>query len=121
MTETSTQREYTLDASGKKIGRLASEIATLLIGKKESDFAPNKVIDMIVRVTNASKLDISETKKDEKEYFHYTGFHGGGRHTPLRRVIENKGYGEVIRRAVKGMLPKNKLQDKRLANLVVEE
>jgi large subunit ribosomal protein L13 len=121
MKEATEAKEYVIDATGEKIGRLASRVAVLLMGKKEMDYAPNKVSNIRVKITNASKLAIPAEKKEEMTYFHYTGFHGGGRVTPLKRVIEKKGYGEVIKRAVKGMLPKNKLQSSRLARLEVEE
>jgi|SRR5690606_7999567 len=114
-------KEYTISAKGKKIGRLASEIAVLLQGKNEPDYAPNKVGSVAVKVTEIDGLDISEKKKEQKTYHSYSGYHGGDKAEPLSRVLEKKGPEEVLRRAVKGMLPKNKLQKLRLQNLIIEK
>lgn len=112
---------HTINAEAKKIGRIASEAAKILMGKNSTAYQPNVVADVEVRVTNAGKADISEKKKEEKIYRHYTGFPGGLIDTPLKRLIEKKGVSEAIRVAVKGMLPKNKLQAKMMKNLVVTE
>ncbi|MFA6095481.1 MAG: 50S ribosomal protein L13 [Candidatus Paceibacterota bacterium] len=114
-------KTHTIDAQGKKIGRLASEAAKILMGKTSVDYAPNKVADVKVVVTNASKLDISVKKKGEKEYTRYSGHPGGLFTRTLGNMIEKNGYGEVVRIAVMGMLPKNKLQAKMIKNLTVTE
>ena len=112
---------YTIDAQAKKIGRVATEAAKVLQGKNMTAYQPNVVADVEVRIVNASKADVSEKKKDEKIYRRYTGYPGGLIDTSLRRMIEKKGMSEAFRIAVKGMLPKNKLQAKMLKNLVVTE
>lgn len=112
---------HTIDASGRKLGRLASEIATILMGKNSVDFARNQVADVQVTVENASKLDITDEKLDTKEYDRHSGYPGGRKVETARDVVEKKGYGELVIRAVRGMLPKNKLQDPTMKNLVVEE
>jgi large subunit ribosomal protein L13 len=119
--EHTTPKEYVLDATAQKLGRLSSEIASILIGKKDPEYAPNKVVNARVIVRNASKLSIDQAKRNEKMYYHHTGYPGGDRHTPLKRILEKEGYEGVIRRAVKGMLPKNKLQKHRLMLLTIEE
>ncbi|MDE2116849.1 MAG: 50S ribosomal protein L13 [Patescibacteria group bacterium] len=112
---------HTIDAQAKKIGRVASEAAKVLMGKNSTAYAPNVVQDVEVRILNAGKADITEKKKAEKIYRRYTGFPGGLIDTTLKRVIEKKGAREAFRIAVKGMLPKNKLTARIMKNLVVTE
>lgn len=112
---------HTIDASSKKIGRVASQAAKILMGKSSPSYQPNVVADVEVRIVNASKADVNSKKKGEKVYTRYTGFPGGLIKTTLDKMIEKKGMSEVFRIAVKGMLPKNKLQAKIIKNLVVTE
>ncbi len=112
---------HTIDAQSKKIGRIASEAAKILMGKNTTAYEPNVVADVEVRIINASKVDITEKKKDEKTYSRYSGYPGGLITTTLGRMIEKKGMEEVFRIAVKGMLPKNKLQALMMKNLVITE
>lgn len=114
-------KTYTIDAQQKKLGRIASEAAKILMGKTSVDYTPNVVADVKVVITNASKLDIDTKKKNEKEYTRYSGFPGGLFTRTLGNMIEKKGYSEVVRIAVEGMLPKNKLQAKMIKNLTVTE
>ena len=114
-------KEYNFDAKGKKLGRLASQIAIILMGKDDPNFAPNKVASVKVMVENASKMDISEKKKEKKIYDHYSGYPGGRKEIPLKRLIEKKGYAAPLRNAVYGMLPKNKLRDLMMKNLEIKE
>ena len=114
-------KEYKFDAKGEKIGRLASQIATVLMGKDDPNYAPNKVADVKVLVENASQLDISEKKKDEEIYDRYSGYPGGRKEISLRKLIEKKGYGEPLKNAIYGMLPKNKLRDLMMKNLTINE
>lgn len=112
---------HTIDAANKKIGRIASEAAKILMGKNTPAYQPNVVADVEVKIVNASKADVTAKKKDEKIYTRYTGFPGGLIETSLRHMIEKKGFGEAFKIAVKGMLPKNKLQAKMMKNLTVTE
>ena len=114
-------KEYTIDATGKKIGRVASEAAVILMGKKDPSFEKHTVADVKLTVLNASKMSVDPRKMEEMQYAMYSGYPGGLRYDSLAKVIEKKGYGEVIRRAVNGMLPKNKLQDVVMKNLTVKE
>ncbi len=113
--------EYKIDAENKKIGRIASEIATILMGKNTPDFEKHKVADNTVVVLNASKLSIDPKKLEEKEYERYSGYPGGLKFESLKRLIEKKGYGEVIKYAVYGMLPANKLRPRLMKNLITNE
>lgn len=110
---------YKIDAAKKKLGRVATEASMALMGKNRPDFANNVLTDVEVVIENASLLDISDTKKEKKVYLRHTGFPGGQRSENLQKVIDKKGYEEVLKRAVRGMLPKNKLRAPMLKNLKV--
>jgi large subunit ribosomal protein L13 len=116
-----TNKEFTIDATGKKLGRVATEAASILMGKNDPSFEKHTVSGNKVVITNAAKADISEKKKSEKKYGKYSGYPGGLRFETLGDVIEKKGYGEVFARAVYGMLPGNKLRAKIMKNLTVTE
>ena len=116
-----TTKNYQIDATDKRLGRLASEVAQLLLGKKEPDYAPNKVAEVTVTVENTSRMDISSKKLKEKTYDSYSGYPGGLRVRTMEKIVEVHGIGEVLRRAVLGMLPKNKLQKRLLQNLVIKD
>ena len=113
--------EVTLDASGKRLGRLATQIAVLLQGKERADYAPNLSGNTIVTVENADKLEISEAKKATKTYQSFSGYPGGLKTETMQTVITKKGNAEVLRSAVRGMLPKNKLQSIRMHNLIIPQ
>lgn len=110
-----------LDATGKRLGRFASEIANVLNGKGSPAYAPNTVPDITVEVMNAARMQITEKKKKEKIYERYTGHFSGRKEETLARVIEKKGYGEALRKAVYGMLPNNRLRRIKMNNLHVNE
>ena len=114
------RREYNLDATGEKIGRLSSKIASLLMGKDKPDFQKNLVADVKVKVENASRLDIPRKKIEQKKYNRYSGYPGGRRDEKLEEVVRKKGQAELIRRAVRGMLPANKLRAILLKNLIIK-
>lgn len=111
----------TIDASGKKLGRVASEAAVFLIGKDKPDFARNKVSGVAVEIVNASKADINERKLSDKKYVRYSGYPGGIKSPTMKNVIEKKGYAEIFTLAVYGMIPSNKLRAKIMKNLTVTE
>ena len=113
--------EKVIDATDKTIGRVASEAAKILMGKDSPAYQPNVVADVVVTIENASKTRITEKKKDEKKYPKYSGFPGGLRFETLRKILTNKGYNEVYQKAVKGMLPSNRLRSPRLKNLQVKD
>lgn len=113
--------EHTIDATEKKLGRVASEAAVLLMGKNVADFQKNEVANVKVNITNASKLDIDSKKLNSKEYKRYSGYPGGLKIRKMSHVVDNKGYKELVERAIYGMLPANKLRAKVMKNLVITE
>ncbi len=113
--------KYVIDAANKKLGRVASEAAALLNGKNTPAFARNKITDAEVEITNASKADISERKRNQTVYSRYSGYPGGLKTPSMATVIANKGYAEIFKLAVRGMVPANKLRAKIMKNLTVKE
>ncbi len=113
--------EYNLDATGKKLGRLASQIAILLMGKNKANFTKNELVDTKVIITNASKLDITKKKMKQKEYQRYSGYPGGKKVENMEKVISDKGYTDILEKAVYGMLPGNKLRPLMMKNLTITE
>lgn len=111
--------EYTVDAKGKTLGRVATEVAVFLMEKNTAHYSPEKVPTAKVKVINANALSITEKKKGEKTYKNYSGYPGGLRITPLKELIEKKGNEEALMLAVKGMLPDNKLKKFMLKNLEI--
>ena len=112
---------HTIDATDKSLGRLASEVAALLIGKNKLDFARNVLSGNTVTVTNASKLRISPKKMDGKFYKRYSGYPCGLKELSMAHVVEKKGHKEVLSIAVKGMLPKNKLTNGMMKSLTIND
>ena len=112
---------HTIDASGKSLGRLASEVAAILNGKNRTDFVKNQVLPVEVKIINASKIRVTGNKMKESVHKSFSGYPGGLKEMPLSYVVSKKGYSELIKHAVNGMLPKNKLQKIKLANLKIEE
>ena len=113
--------QHDIDASGKRLGRVATQTATLLMGKGRADAVSNVVAPVYVTVKNVSKLLIDEDKRKSKKYVRYTGYPGGLRTVTMEKLIEKKGYSEVFKKAVYGMLPSNRLRSLRMKNLTVIE
>jgi len=107
-----------VDARGQILGRLATKIANLLIGKNKSYFVPHLDCGDYVVVINASHLKVSGKKAQQKKYYRYSGYPGGLKETTFSQQMV-KDPTKVIRHAVGGMLPKNRLRDKRLARLKI--
>ena len=116
-----TPKEYILNAEGKKLGRLASEAAKLLIGKGTPDFVRNRTAAVKVKVEHASKMSIDARRLAAVEHQRYSGYPSGRKVETGAAVVAKKGYGELIRHAVWGMLPKNKLRARMIKNLIVTE
>lgn len=114
-------QKITIDVAGKKLGRVASDIAAVLIGKKSPDFQKNKVADVKVEVVNAAKMDITEKKARTTKYTNYSGYPGGLKVRTLEEVAAKDGYAEVLRIAVAGMIRRNKLKDQILKNLIITD
>jgi len=113
--------DYTIDAQNKKLGRLASEAAILLMGKNRADFARNTVADAKVKIVNAGKIFVTNKKMDSKIYKNYSGYPGGLKETSMKKVVAVKGMKEALRIAIKGMLPINKLRPRIMKNLTITE
>ncbi len=101
-------RWYVVDAEGKVLGRLASEVARILRGKHKPTYTPHLDTGDYVVVINAEKIELTGNKADQKTYFRHSGYMGGEKHIPFRRMQE-KHPERIIELAVKGMLPKNAL------------
>jgi large subunit ribosomal protein L13 len=112
--------EFTIDATGKKLGRVTSLAASYLRGKMDTGFAPNKISDVKVTIVNASKLDLSERRLNE-ELQTYSGYPGGQKIETRGHLADRRGMREVIMRTVRGMLPRNKLRTDMLKNLIIND
>lgn len=112
---------HTIDAKDRSLGRVATEVAALLNAKDSVNFVKNRVADVSVKVVNASKMKVTGNKMKESVHKSYSGYPGGLKEMPLQYVVEKKGFSELLSHAVRGMLPKNKLQDIRMKNLTIEE
>lgn len=112
---------HTIDAAGRALGRVATEAAHRLMGKSLQNFARNKVADIKVVITGASGVRIFAKKAQQKTYTSYSGYPGGIKRTPLKKVLAEKGAREAIRRAVYGMLPKNRLRARMIKNLDIRD
>lgn len=107
---------HTIDASGKVLGRLATQIAVILRGKDKIDFAPYKDIGDFVIVKNVEKLKFTGKKLEQKKYWHHSGYLGSLKGTPLKTLLEQNPP-EILRKAVLGMLPKTKLRAEMIKRL----
>ena len=111
----------TIDASGRTLGRVASEAAVLLLGKDKPTFERHLYSGSPVKVVNASKIRITETKLTEITHKRYSGMPGGLRITPASETKTKKGMKELVRLATYQMLPGNKLRREMMKHLVVED
>ncbi len=107
---------HTLDATAKILGRLASKIAVLLRGKHKVNFYPRKDMGDFVVVKNVDKIKLSGNKINNKKYYHHSDYPGGLKETSLKELFEQDP-AEVLKRAVYGMLPKNKLRSRQIKRL----
>jgi large subunit ribosomal protein L13 len=109
---------YVVDAEGKTLGRLATQIANVLRGKRKPTYTPHVDVGDFVIVTNAEKIHVTGNKLEGKRYYRHSGYPGGIRSQTLGDLLERRPE-EVIRRAVKGMLPRNRLARQQLTKLKV--
>jgi large subunit ribosomal protein L13 len=107
-----------VDAEGQTLGRLASKVAKLLRGKHKPNFTPHVDCGDNIVIINAEKITLSGNKWEDKTYSRYTGYPGGQRHTTAKELLE-KNPGRIVEKAVKGMLPKNRLGAELFRNLKV--
>lgn len=109
---------HLVDLSGRTLGRVATEISQLLIGKHKPDYTPHLDCGDYVVVVNSADVEVSGKKREDKMYYRHTGYMGGLKSASFDELIEKKP-NLVIKLAVKNMLPKNKLRKKRLQRLRV--
>jgi large subunit ribosomal protein L13 len=107
-----------VDATGQTLGRLATQIADALRGKRKPEYTPHCDTGDFVVVVNAEKIAVTGNKRTEKRYYRHSGFPGGLKSRTLDEMLERRPE-EVIRIAVKGMLPRNRLARKQLTKLKV--
>jgi large subunit ribosomal protein L13 len=112
------RRWYVVDAEGQNLGRLATRIADTLRGKNKPQFTPHVDTGDFVVVVNAEKITVTGKKLDEKIYYRHSGYPGGLKQRTLREQLDRRPT-EVLRTAVKGMLPKNKLAARQLTKLKI--
>ena len=111
-------RWYVVDAGGQVLGRLATRIAAVLRGKNHPTFTPHADLGFRVAVINADKVVVTGNKAEQKTYFRHSGYPGGDKYRTFNEQMELNPE-VIIRRAVKGMLPKNRLGDKLIKKLKV--
>ncbi|HEU5212320.1 MAG TPA: 50S ribosomal protein L13 [Gaiellaceae bacterium] len=109
---------YVVDAEGQTLGRLATQIADTLRGKRKPEYTPHVDTGDFVVVVNAEKISVTGQKLDQKLYHRHSGYPGGLRSRTLREQLDRRPT-EVIRKAVKGMLPRNRLGRAQLGKLKV--
>ncbi|MCD6232822.1 50S ribosomal protein L13 [bacterium] len=112
------RQKYTIDVEGKPLGRVATEIAKLLRGKQNPDFSPNEDKGSFVIVKNIRKIKLTGKKLEEKIYRHHTGFPGGLKEVKAQKIFR-KDPQYLLKKAVLGMLPKNKLRERMIQRLKI--
>lgn len=113
--------KYNFDATNKKPGRLAAELAVLLMGKNRADFAKNTIPDVEIEVTNANQMHFEAKKLIAKTYASHSGYPGSLKLPSMQQLKDKKGGKEILRRAVLGMLPKNKLRPRMIKLLKIHD
>jgi large subunit ribosomal protein L13 len=109
---------YLVDAEGQTLGRLATRLADLLRGKGKAQYTPHVDTGDFVVVVNAEKITVTGNKLDDKKYYRHSGYPGGLKERPLREQLARRPE-EVIRKAVKGMLPRTRLGRRQLTKLKI--
>ena len=112
------KRWYLVDAKGKVLGRLATQIAMRLRGKHKTIFTPHADTGDFIVVVNADKVVLTGSKLDNKCYYRYSGYMGGLKKRSAKKLLETKPE-EILRHAVRGMLPKNSLGRRQLKKLKI--
>jgi large subunit ribosomal protein L13 len=112
------QRWFVVDAEGQTLGRLATRIADTLRGKRKPEFTPHIDTGDFVVVVNAEKITVTGKKREDKIYYRHSGYPGGLRERTFAEELERRPT-EVLRKAVKGMLPRNRLSRRQLTKLKI--
>ena len=118
---TVTKEWVVVDAEGQILGRMCTKVAKLLRGKYKPNFTPNVDCGDNVIIVNAEKVQLTGNKWEGREYVRYTGYPGGQRFTTPKAMLDEKGADRLIRKVVKGMLPKNRLGSQLITNLFIFE
>jgi len=114
-------KTHTIDATGKKFGRIASEAAKALMGKMRADYTPNKPSGVLVEIKNAGNLNIPPIKKSDIIYKRYSGYPGGQREETLGALIPRRGISIALRKTIERMLPRNSMRKDRMKHLSIKE
>lgn len=114
-------KTHIIDAEGKSLGVVSSTVAKILMGKTSPDYVANKAADVLVSVINASKTKVTDKRKEETTHEHYTGYPGGLRSKTNKAILNKKGWPELYRLAIRGMLPDNKLRPLMMKRLTIKE
>ena len=114
------RKVISIDAENKSLGRLAVEVAVALRGKNKPSFVPYKDVGDTVLVKNIDKMKFTGNKLENKNYFHFTGYLGNLKKATLKEFLNKRGPKEVLRKAVMGMLTKNKLRARQIKRLRFE-
>jgi len=112
------RKHYLFDASNFRLGRMATRIASLLIGKNKPEFAPNQDVGDYVTVINCHKIKLSGQKRIQKQYFKHSGYIGSIKSRTIEEFIKSQPE-KLIKQVIKGMLPSNRLLTGRLKRLTV--
>lgn len=110
---------YTIDASGRAIGRIATEVVNFLRGKNEPTFERHTDTGSFVIVENVKEVKFTGKKIEQKKYYHYSGYQSGMKEKKIKDVFE-KNPDDVLRRAVLKMLPRNRLRDAMIQRLTIK-
>jgi|YelNatPaOPRAMG01_1025707.scaffolds.fasta_scaffold08580_6 large subunit ribosomal protein L13 len=114
------RKTHVIDAAGQPLGRLASQIAKLLMGKEKSNFSYSIDVGDFVIVKNIDKMKFTGKKFEQKKYYSHSGYLGGLKERTLKEIFQ-KDPAKILRTAVLGMLPKNKLRKQRINRLKIEK
>lgn len=117
MAEVIKRDNHTIDATDKVLGKLAAQVAVLLRGKNKMAFANYKDMGDFVTVKNVDKMKFTGKKFDNKIYYRHSLYLGGLKKTTMAELAEKKGHSEILRKAVMGMLAKNKLRARQIKRL----
>ena len=118
MKNVNTENWIEINAKGRTLGRLATEISVYLLGKNKPTYSPDKLSSNFVIITNASEIHVTGSKLDNKEIYSHSGFIGGLKRETLGNALKSNP-SKVLRKSVKGMLPKNKLSEKLIHRLKI--
>lgn len=110
----------TIDATDRTLGRVASEAAHALLGKRSVHYTKHLALPVTVVIENAAKMHLPSNRTKGKVYTHYTGYPAGLREQTMEEMIAKKGIEDVVRKTVDGMIPRNRLRAPRMKNLIVK-